>query len=96
MVAFDQFKQYFEFSLEVAGVSGGIATIFYKVNALQAIYKYVRGTSEEGDEAVAMEAIQRGGGQAQQAAYHATGRLREEGYVTEAARLDQLRAEAIV
>jgi hypothetical protein len=36
-ITFEQFKEYFEFALEVSGVVGGIGAVIYKVDGLNAI-----------------------------------------------------------
>jgi hypothetical protein len=38
-ITFKQFKEYFEFAFEVTSVVGGIGTVIYKVNSLNAIWK---------------------------------------------------------
>jgi hypothetical protein len=35
-IAFNEFKTYFEFGLEVAGLSGAVATAAYKLNVAKA------------------------------------------------------------
>jgi hypothetical protein len=65
-MTFDEFKSYFEFAIEVVGVSGAIGTAAYKLNVMKAFWKVARGRANSSDETLAMEALENGGAVAQQ------------------------------
>jgi hypothetical protein len=56
-VTFDEFKSYFEFALEVLGLSSGIGVILYRVGAVHAVWRVARGRADSADETYALEAI---------------------------------------
>jgi hypothetical protein len=85
-VTFDEFKSYFEFGIEIVGVSGGLLTLLYKIDVIKSFYKITRGRARSGDSTVAVEALQQGGAVAHQVANHGHGR--------EAGRLEAIRREA--
>ena len=93
-MTFDEFKSYFEFSLEVVGVTGGLGTIFYKLDGFNSIYKVVRGRANSTDEEMALETLQQGGGAAQRAARQAARALGNSGHRNAAQRLEAIRQEA--
>lgn len=93
-VTFEEFKSYFEFSLEVLGLSGTLGAILYKLDAIHSIHKVIRGRANSADEEVALEAFQQGGGAFHQTARRAAVVLEDHGHRLEAQRLNEMRHQA--
>jgi hypothetical protein len=92
-VAFDDFKTYFEFAIEVVGVSGVIGTAAYKLNVMKAFWRVARGRANSTDEALAMEVLENGGAVAQQVVRELADVSRA-GAPAMARRLDEIREAA--
>jgi hypothetical protein len=60
-VTFDEFKLYFEFALEVLGLSSSIGVILYRVGAVHAVWRVARGRADSADEIYTLEAIHNSG-----------------------------------
>lgn len=93
-VTFDEFKSYFEFGIEIVGVSGGLLTLLYKIDVIKSFYNITRGRARSGDSTVAVEALQQGGAVAHQVAIRAAEALANHGHGREAGRLEAIRREA--
>lgn len=91
-MSFEEFKSYWEFGIEIAGVTGGLGTLAWKFDILASIWRVARGRANSADETVALEALSGGGGQ--QAARAAANVLDRHGHRREARRLDAIRHEA--
>ena len=52
-LTFDKFKSYFEFSIEVAGVSGAIGTLLYRLDVVRSLWRVASGSANSNDENVA-------------------------------------------
>ena len=89
-VTFEQFKSYFEFGLEVAGLSSAVAAAVYKLNVAKAFWRVARGRAKSTDERLAMEALENGGEVAQEVVREIADNTRG-GNPAMAQRLDRLR-----
>jgi hypothetical protein len=93
-ITFDEFKDYFEFALEVSGVVGGIGAVIYKVDSLNAIWKVAQGRANSADESVALKALEEGGAVAQQVVRGVAKAVDRRGHKKTAKRLNELQGQA--
>jgi len=90
-MTFDEFKAYWEFGLEVAGVLGAIGTAIYKFDCLNAIFRIAQGRANSADETLAIEAVRDSGGIGQQFMRAVARAMGKKGHKQAAARLNQIR-----
>lgn len=91
---FDEFKSYFEFSIEVCGIVGSVLAVVYKLGYMKAFWRVARGRANSLDHSVALEALQEGGAIANQLVRELARTIGQRGFQEEAGRLQELGEEA--
>lgn len=92
-LTFEEFKSYFEFTIELASVGGAIATAIYKFDCVNAIWAVARGRANSADHTLAVEVLQGGGGVADQIVRRVAIHAEARGHQDMANRLEGLREE---
>jgi len=71
-LTFEQFKSYWEFGLEVVGLSGAFLTAWYRADLLKSIWDVALGRASRDEQRAAAQGIADAGAPAQRALEHAT------------------------
>jgi len=86
-VTFEQFKSYWEFALEVLGLSGAAITAWYRFDLIKSIYDVARGRASREEQRVASEGIMQAGLPAQRALEHVSNYCEHHGHADMAGRI---------
>ena len=92
-LTFDQFKSYFEFTLEVGGVFTAGIGYMYRATILKAIYKVAAGHASPHERRAAVDAVNSAGQQGDTALSNLQHQLQNLGQEDEARRLEALRPQ---